>query len=72
MLGDELLAVTRRELDKLPARQRDVLTMRDVLGMTAAEVSALLEISAVNQRVLLHRGRAALRQTLEDYLKESR
>ena len=40
--------------------------------MTAAEVSALLEISAVNQRVLLHRGRAALRQTLEDYLKESR
>lgn len=72
VLGDELLAVTRRELDKLPARQRDVLTMRDVLGMTAAEVSALLEISAVNQRVLLHRGRAALRQTLEDYLKESR
>lgn len=71
VLGDELLAVTRRELDKLPARQREVLTMRDVLGMEGAEVSALLAISAANQRVLLHRGRAAVRQALEDYLKES-
>lgn len=71
VLGDELIAVTRRELDKLPVRQREVVTMRDVLGMESAEVSALLEISAANQRVLLHRGRAAIRQALEDYLKES-
>lgn len=71
VLGDELLAVTRRELDKLPVRQREVLTMRDVLGLGAAEVCALLAISAANQRVLLHRGRAAVRQALEDYLKES-
>lgn len=70
VLGDELVAVTRRELDKLPPRQREVVTMRDVLGMDAAEVSALLDISAANQRVLLHRGRAAVRQALEDYLKE--
>jgi len=71
VLSDELIAVTRRELDKLPVRQREVVTMRDVLGMESAEVSALLEISAANQRVLLHRGRAAIRQALEDYLKES-
>jgi RNA polymerase sigma-70 factor, ECF subfamily len=71
VLGDELIAVTRRELDKLPARQREVVTMRDVLGMESAEVSALLDISAANQRVLLHRGRAAVRQALEDYVKES-
>jgi len=70
VLRDELIAVTRRELDKLPVRQREVVTMRDVLGMESAEVSALLEISAANQRVLLHRGRAAVRQALEDYLKE--
>lgn len=70
LLGDELLAVTRRELDKLPARQREVVTMRDVLGMDAAEVCALLQITVANQRVLLHRGRAAVRQALEDYLKE--
>lgn len=71
VLGDELVAVTRSELDKLPSRQREVVTMRDVLGMDAAEVSTLLDISTANQRVLLHRGRAAVRQALEDYLKES-
>ncbi|MDG4663438.1 sigma-70 family RNA polymerase sigma factor [Mycobacterium sp. 236(2023)] len=71
VLGDELLAVTRRELDKLPERQRVVVTMRDMLDMDSAEVSRLLDISAANQRVLLHRGRAAVRQGLESYLKEA-
>ncbi|WP_441964771.1 RNA polymerase sigma factor [Mycolicibacterium houstonense] len=70
VLGGELMEVARRELDKLPPRQRQVVTLRDVLGFESAEVSTLLEISAANQRVLLHRGRAAVRQVLEDYLKE--
>ena len=70
MLGGELLAVTRRELAKLPERQRLVVTMRDVLDMDSAEVSRLLDLSPANQRVLLHRGRAAVRQALENYLKE--
>ncbi|PRC45679.1 RNA polymerase subunit sigma-24, partial [Mycobacterium sp. ITM-2017-0098] len=59
VLGEELLTITRRELDKLPERQRLVVTMRDMLDMDSAEVSRLLDISAANQRVLLHRGRAA-------------
>lgn len=71
VLATELLAVTRRELDKLPARQREVVTLRDVLGMDSAEVCELLDITVANQRVLLHRGRAAVRQALEDYLKEA-
>ncbi|OKH66307.1 RNA polymerase sigma24 factor [Mycobacterium sp. SWH-M3] len=70
VLGEELMTVARRELDKLPPRQREVVMMRDVLGLESAEVCDLLEISAANQRVLLHRGRAAVRQALEDYLKE--
>ena len=70
-LGSELMTVTRHELDKLPERQRLVVTMRDMLGMDSAEVSRLLEISGANQRVLLHRGRAAVRQGLEEYLKET-
>lgn len=70
-LGQELLTITRRELDKLPERQRLVVTMRDMLDMDSAEVSRLLGISAANQRVLLHRGRAAVRQSLENYLKEA-
>jgi RNA polymerase sigma-70 factor, ECF subfamily len=70
VLGHELVGVARRELDKLPDRQRIVVTLRDVLGFDSAEVCELLDISIANQRVLLHRGRAAVRQVLEDYLKD--
>jgi RNA polymerase sigma-70 factor, ECF subfamily len=71
LLGEELLTVTRRELDKLPERQRLVVTMRDMLDMDSEEVSTLLDISTANQRVLLHRGRAAVRQGLETYVKDA-
>ncbi len=69
LLGAELVNLARRELDKQPERQRTVVTMRDILGFESAEVAAMLEISVANQRVLLHRGRSAIRQALEDYLK---
>jgi RNA polymerase sigma-70 factor (ECF subfamily) len=71
VLGDELVDVARRELDKLPERQRTVVALRDMLGFDSAEVCELLDISTANQRVLLHRGRAAVRQVLEDYLAEA-
>jgi RNA polymerase sigma-70 factor, ECF subfamily len=51
----------------LPARQRVVITLRDVDGYSSDEVCAVLGISAGNQRVLLHRARAAVRARLEDY-----
>ena len=70
VLGGELVDVARRELDKLPERQRIVVTMRDMLGFDSSEVVELLGISTANQRVLLHRGRAAVRQVLEDYLAD--
>ncbi|MGH3907342.1 MAG: sigma factor-like helix-turn-helix DNA-binding protein [Pseudonocardiaceae bacterium] len=38
--------------------------LRDVEGWPAEEVCALLDVSANNQRVLLHRARAAVRATL--------
>lgn len=72
VLGDELVAVAQRVLEKLPEKQRLVVTMRDMLDLDSAEVRELLDISIANQRVLLHRGRAAVRQVLEDYLKESK
>jgi RNA polymerase sigma-70 factor (ECF subfamily) len=71
VLGSELVDVARRELDKLPERQRMVVTLRDMLGFDSNEVCELLDISMANQRVLLHRGRAAVRQVLEDYLKDA-
>lgn len=70
VLGAELIALARGELDKLPERQRMVVTMRDMLGLDSAEVCDVLAISVANQRVLLHRGRSAVRQVLESYLRQ--
>jgi RNA polymerase sigma-70 factor (ECF subfamily) len=70
VLVDELRAVAQRELDKLPERQRAVVALRDMLEFDSAEVCELLDITVANQRVLLHRGRAAIRQVLEEYVRE--
>jgi RNA polymerase sigma-70 factor (ECF subfamily) len=72
LLAAELMAVARTALEALPMRQRTVVTLRDVLGFESAEVCDVLEISVANQRVLLHRGRAVVRQALEDYLGDRR
>jgi RNA polymerase sigma-70 factor, ECF subfamily len=72
VLGDELVAVARRALDILPHMQRTVVTLRDMHGFDSKEVCELFDISVANQRVLLHRGRAAVRQTLETYLADER
>lgn len=68
-LSREVLHQLDRALSALPARQRQVVTMRDVCGMTADEVCATLNISPQNQRVLLHRARAVLRAALADYYR---
>ncbi len=72
LLSHEVRTRLRAALDALPPRQRAVVHLRDVQGLEAAEVCALLGIEPGNQRVLLHRGRAGLRQALEDYLDEAR
>jgi RNA polymerase sigma-70 factor (ECF subfamily) len=69
VLGDETLRHVRSAIDALPPKQREVILLRDVAGFDAAEVSSLLGISAANERVRLHRARAAVRQSLEEYLK---
>ena len=72
VLRGELVAVARRQLDKLPEPQRTVVALRDTLGFDSSEVCELLDITVANQRVLLHRGRAAVREALEDYLQSDR
>ena len=52
-------------IEDLPPRQRQVVTLRDLEGLGSAEVCSILEISAANQRVLLHRGRSRPRQLIE-------
>ncbi|MFZ2013999.1 MAG: sigma-70 family RNA polymerase sigma factor [Nocardioides sp.] len=66
-LTRELREVVTVALTELPPRQRVVVALRDLDGHTADEVCELLDISAGNQRVLLHRGRAVVRVHLERY-----
>ena len=58
----------RSGLVGLPERQREVVTLRDLDGLSVREVCDVLEISAANQRVLLHRARSKVRSALERYL----
>jgi RNA polymerase sigma-70 factor, ECF subfamily len=70
LLANETLAVLREAVDALPARQREVFLLRDVEGWEAGDVATALELSAGNERVLLHRARAKVRAALERELGE--
>jgi RNA polymerase sigma-70 factor, ECF subfamily len=67
VLAGEALRLLESALTMLPPRQRTVVTLRDVQGLTPEEACDVLGITPQNQRVLLHRGRAALRKALDDY-----
>ena len=60
--------VLLRTIASLPPRQRDVITLRDLLGWSEAEVCTVLEVTEGNARVLLHRARSKVRAALERHL----
>jgi RNA polymerase sigma-70 factor (ECF subfamily) len=63
--GRQLWDHVRAEIDRLPAGQRAVITLRDIEGQDAETTCELLDISAENQRVLLHRARMRVRDTID-------
>lgn len=63
----EFARVVAGALAELPDRHRIVLVLRDMEGYSSEEVCGLLDISAGNQRVILHRARAAIRTKLEGF-----
>jgi len=66
-LSGEIHAQVADAVAELPDRQRIVITLRDIEGYSSEEVREILDISAANQRVLLHRARAYVRGRLESY-----
>jgi RNA polymerase sigma-70 factor (ECF subfamily) len=66
-LGDQIEAA----IAVLPARQREVLVLRDVEAWSAADVCNTLGISDTNQRVILHRARERIRKELREYLADT-
>jgi RNA polymerase sigma-70 factor (ECF subfamily) len=65
LAADAMVGRIRTAILDLPARQREVVTLRDIEGLSSDEVCSVLELTEANQRVLLHRGRSRLRQLLE-------
>jgi RNA polymerase sigma-70 factor, ECF subfamily len=70
LLAAETLERVEAAIAMLPPRQQEVIVLRDVEGWTAADVNTALGLSDGNQRVLLHRARAKVRDQLEGYLSE--
>ncbi len=70
LLSKERLAQIEKAIRTFPPTQQQVITLRDMEGLDAAEVCNILSIGETNQRVLLHRARPSVRRALEQYLEE--
>jgi RNA polymerase sigma-70 factor, ECF subfamily len=68
LLGRETLSLVMAAVAELPTAQQQVITLRDISGFSSEEVCEALDVSAGNQRVLLHRARSRVRAVLEGHL----
>jgi len=62
---DETLAVVSKTIGEMPSTHSMVIMLRDKEGWTSEEVCEFLNLSEANQRVILHRARAKVRDVLE-------
>lgn len=67
LLSAELGRVIHEAVYALPPAQRAVVSLRDGQSLSSQEVCELLGLTEVNQRVLLHRGRTAVRAAVAAY-----
>jgi len=70
LLSKECRAAIEKAIEGLPVTQRQVITLRDIEGVSSEEICNILGISETNQRVLLHRARTKVRRELEPYIQE--
>lgn len=63
--GRQLWSQVVEILDDLPPLQKAVITLHDVEGLDPAGICDVLGLTDGNRRVLLHRARAKVRQSLE-------
>ena len=70
LISRETVQHLRDAIARLPPAQQAVIGLRDIEGLSPDEVAAALDISAGNERVILHRARSRLRRDLEEYLAQ--
>ena len=71
LLSNEAVGFVHEAIAELPPAQREVIVLRDVVGLSSEEACDVLELTPVNQRVLLHRARARVRAAFDTYLARS-
>ncbi len=66
---EDLVALVRVAVARLPEPQRSVVTLRDAEGLSTSEVADLLALTEANVRVILHRGRTRVRADVESSVR---
>jgi RNA polymerase sigma-70 factor, ECF subfamily len=66
--SSEARRIVDEAVGSLPERQRIAITLRDLKGLGSEEVRNVLDVSATNQRALLHRARVKVRPALEAWI----
>mgnify|MGYP000243957611 FL=1 len=67
LANEQLQTIIEETFQQLPALQRAALTMYDMEGIKMDEICNILDVSASNVRVLLHRARTTLHHSIEQY-----
>ncbi|HKM62867.1 MAG TPA: sigma-70 family RNA polymerase sigma factor [Acidisphaera sp.] len=68
--GRQLRKHVEAVIEQLPPNQKAVLILRDIEGGSAEKACEVLDVSAENQRVLLHRARSRVRRRIDALLAE--
>ena len=66
---NEVLALVRQAIDRLPSNYRTVLLLRDIEELSTEEVAEMLGVTSNAIKVRLHRARQALRTLLEPHFR---
>lgn len=70
LLTDEAQSKIKWAISQLSESLRVVFSLRDIEGLSTAEVAEILDISESAVKVRLHRARLALREILSEYFTE--
>lgn len=67
LANSELSDIISQTFEQLPPQQQAVLTLYDLEGESMQDICNILDISASNARVLLHRARSTIQQKIAQY-----
>lgn len=70
VLNEELNRILKGAILELPEKYRMVLVLRDVEGFSTEESAQILNLTATNIKVRLHRARLFLRDQLKSYFND--